>query len=85
MTEIQEMPQAWALTQGMARVVGVSLPRAVIAGGLTRADLARLVERCQCCGQSGKCIHWLASSGPARALPGYCANKAGIEALAPMA
>ena len=55
-----EGPQAWGLTQGMARVAGVNLPAAVIEGWLTRAELARLVGRCRTCGQSARRLRWLA-------------------------
>ena len=44
-----EAPKAWWLTHGMARVAGVSLPRAVTEGWLKRSELARLVSRCQGC------------------------------------
>ena len=55
-----EGPQAWGLTQGMARVAGVNLPAAVIEGRLTRAGLARPVGRCRTCGQSARFLRWLA-------------------------
>ncbi|MDP4031251.1 MAG: DUF6455 family protein [Pseudorhodobacter sp.] len=80
-----EAPRAWGLTQGMARVMGVSLPHAVVEGWLTRRDLATLVERCQSCGKSSDCTLWLARVAAADALPGFCHNKAEIESLAPLA
>jgi len=78
-----EAPRAWGLTQGMARVVGVSLPQAVAQGRMARRDLAALVGRCQSCAHSDACMLWLAQAGRVAALPGFCPNKAGIEALAP--
>lgn len=78
-----EAPRAWWLTHGMARAAGVNLPGAVVEGWLTRKELARLVTRCQGCGCSALCTSWLGSARWPAALPGYCANKAEIEALAP--
>jgi hypothetical protein len=79
-----DAPEAWGLTQGMARVVGISLPSAVIDGWLTRAELARLVGRCQICDQSPRCLRWLSVPRRDVALPDYCPNKPEIEALAPL-
>ncbi len=76
-----EGPRAWGLTQGMARAVGVNLPAAVIEGWLTRSELARLVGRCQTCGQSARCLRWLAAAHRPP-LPDYCPNKPEIESLA---
>lgn len=77
-----EAPRAWSLTEGMARVAGVNLPGAVIEGWLSRRELAQLVGRCQTCSKGADCIGWLARSGNATTLPGFCRNKADIEALA---
>ncbi|MCA3509695.1 MAG: hypothetical protein IOC80_03645 [Rhodobacter sp.] len=77
-----EGPQAWGLTQGMARLAGVNLPAAVVEGWLTRSELAQLVGRCQSCGQSARCLRWLAVARQPP-LPDYCPNKSGIESLAP--
>ena len=76
-----EGPQAWGLTQGMARLAGVNLPSAVIEGWLTRTELARLVGRCQTCGQAPRCRRWLAAAHTPP-LPDYCPNKPEIESLA---
>ena len=76
-----EAPKAWGLTRGMARVIGINLTDAVVEGWLTRGELAELVERCQACDRAEDCTRWLASVVSAEALPGFCANKAGIEAL----
>lgn len=78
-----DAPTAWWLTHGMARTIGVSLPHAVVEGWLTRRELEKLVDRCQCCGKSEYCTPWLAKVAQAQALPGFCDNKAEIEALAP--
>jgi hypothetical protein len=77
-----EAPLAWGLTQGMARVVGVNLPAAVVEGWLSRAELARLVSRCQTCGRAQACIHWLAVARNAP-MPDACPNKPELESLAP--
>lgn len=77
-----EAPQAWGLTRGMARVLGLNLTDAVIDGWLTRAELATLVARCQTCGQDAVCTGWLARTVKADALPKACANKAALETLA---
>lgn len=76
-----EAPKAWGLTRGMARVVGVNLTDAVVDGWLTRSELAVLVDRCQACGKAVDCTGWLAHHVRAEDLPGYCANKSGLEAL----
>lgn len=78
-----EGPQAWGLTQGMARLAGVNLPSAVIEGWLSRSELARLVGRCQVCTQSPRCLRWLAVARAAP-LPEFCPNKPEIESLAPV-
>lgn len=76
-----EAPMAWGLTRGMGRAVGVNLTDAVVDGWLTRAELADLVERCQACDRAEDCTRWLGSHVSAEALPAFCPNKAGIEAL----
>lgn len=76
-----EAPKAWWLTHGMARVAGVSLPRAVLEGWLTRQELAQIVGRCQSCGRSAQCTEWLATPDASASVPGFCCNKAEIEAL----
>jgi len=76
-----EAPQAWGLTQGMARLAGVNLPSAVIEGWLTRKELARLVGQCQTCTESQRCLHWLALAASG-AMPDDCPNKPVIESLA---
>lgn len=76
-----EAPKAWWLTRGMARISGVNLPRAVVEGWLQRDELEELITRCAACGRSELCETWLAGSGSAGAMPEFCPNKAGIEAL----
>lgn len=76
-----EAPRAWGMTRGMARVVGVNLPDAVIEGWLSRAELAGLVDHCQKCSHVAECTDFLAHRVQADALPAFCGNKAGIEAL----
>lgn len=78
-----EAPVAWGLTRGMARVLGLDLPRAVLDGWLTRAELGDLVDRCQACEQSRACTGWLAITARSASLPEFCCNKTQIEALAP--
>ena len=82
MIGFSEAPMAWGLTRGMARVLGVSLPRAVVEGWLSRAELAVLVERCQAGGQRGPATEGLATAATAPCLPVFCPNKAEIEVLA---
>ena len=74
---------AWYLTRGMARALGVNLIEAVTEGWYSRAELARLVDRCAACGLAAHCEAWLAVTPSARALPSYCRNKHDLEALAP--
>jgi hypothetical protein len=78
-----EAPLAWGLTRGMAQVLGLSLPEAVVDGWLSRSELANLVDRCQACARSADCTGWLARVTKADALPDFCPNKSAIEALAP--
>lgn len=77
-----EMPKAWWLTRGMARISGVNLPRAVLEGWLQREELEDLVTRCAACRSGQDCEAWLMRSGSAQAMPEFCPNKPGIEALA---
>lgn len=77
-----ETPKAWWLTRGMARISGVNLPRAVVDGWLQRRELAELVTRCAECRNGSDCEAWLTQSGRAEAIPDFCPNKPGIEALA---
>jgi hypothetical protein len=77
-----EMPKAWWLTRGMARISGVNLPRAVLEGWLQREELEDLVTRCAACRCGQDCEAWLMRSGSAQTMPEFCPNKSGIEALA---
>jgi hypothetical protein len=76
-----DTPKAWWLTRGMARISGLNLPRAVVEGWLQRDELEDLVYRCAACGRGEQCESWLTTSGRAQAMPEFCPNKAGIEAL----
>jgi hypothetical protein len=76
-----DAPMAWGLTRGMARLLGVNLPNAVVDGWLSRAELARLVDRCQACGQKQACTAWLATAASAPCLPVFCPNKPELEVL----
>lgn len=77
-----EAPQAWGMTRGMARVLGVNLTNAILDGWMTRTELALLVDRCQECPHSRDCIGWLATVSTSATLPAYCANKLPLESLA---
>ena len=76
-----EAPMAWRLTRGMARVLGVNLPTAVVDGWLSRAELATLVNRCQACSQQAACTAWLATAATSPCLPVFCPNKPELEVL----
>ena len=78
-----EAPKAWWLTYGMARVVGVNLPHAVLDGFVKRSELAAMVSRCQSCGKADACSAWLAQVVTEPQLPVLCRNKAELEALSP--
>lgn len=77
----EEMPKAWWLTRGMARISGVNLPQAVVEGWLPRDELAVLVLRCAACQRGTDCEDWLTQSARASAMPDFCPNKPGIEGL----
>ena len=76
-----EAPKAWWLTRAMARISGVSLPKAVVEGWLPRSELEVLIARCAACSHGAECEAWLARSPDARAMPDFCPNRAAIEAL----
>ncbi|WP_323006731.1 DUF6455 family protein [Pseudorhodobacter sp.] len=80
-----EAPITWGLVRGMARRAGLDVPRAVVDGWLTRAELARIVTRCQTADCAKGCMDVLAHpTGPAtQSPPSFCAIKAELEALAP--
>lgn len=75
--------RAWIYTRGMANALGLNLTAAVVDGWFTRTEMEALVTRCNDCGNVGECTGWLAQNPTATALPDYCPNKPGIEALAP--
>ncbi|RUS60746.1 hypothetical protein EGN72_07535 [Pseudorhodobacter sp. E13] len=79
-----EAPITWALVRGMARRAGVDVPAAVFEGWLSRAELARMVTRCQSAGCAKGCMDVLAKPECAKtAPPPFCAIKSDLEALAP--
>ena len=55
----------------------------MVAGWLHRGEVGQMVETCTRCGQALPCTDWLAHTAQAAELPGYCPNKAVIEALKP--
>lgn len=77
-------PRAFWQTLAMGRVSGVNLSAAVVEGWLARAEFARLVQRCAACARQDDCNRFLAEPLPwPRPAPGFCANSAGLAALAP--
>lgn len=80
-----EAPITWALVRGMARRAGLDVPRAVLEGWLTRAELARIVTQCQTAGCAKGCMDVLAKpcGAATQSPPTFCAIKAELEALAP--
>lgn len=82
MIGLGKAPEAYGLTQGMARAAGVNLNAAVFDGWFRRDELDQLVERCDRCGLTAKCSSWLSNMRSAT-LPDYCRNKSDIEALSP--
>ena len=82
MTIFVEPPHAYSLARGMARVAGVPLAREVIEGRLTRAQLSRMVARCQICPHAQACAGWLSVLRDHERLPDFCANRPDIETLA---
>lgn len=78
-----EAPKAWGLTRGMARLLGLNLVEAVTEGWFSRGELAQLVEDCVACDQSARCTAFLAVTARTESLPGFCRNKAQVEALQP--
>ena len=82
MIEFGESPLAWGLTRGMARILGANLTDAVVDGWLSRAELARLVDRCAGCDQTTACTEWLSQAQVQPCLPVFCPNKTALESLA---
>jgi hypothetical protein len=80
-----EAPITWGLVRGMARRAGLDMPRAVLEGWLTRAELAEIVDHCQKAGCATGCIDVLAkpTGTTTKSPPSFCAIKAELEALAP--
>ena len=79
-----EAPVTWGLVRGMARRAGFDVPHAVLEGWLTRADLARLVDRCQKAGCAKSCMDVLSKPSSTHAAPpAFCAIRAELAALAP--
>ncbi len=76
-----DSPRAWWLTRAMARLTGVSLPQAVVEGWLSRGELGAIVARCEGCAQPARCRAFMDSHAEEKAMPGFCPNKAVIEAL----
>ncbi|MCU0900564.1 MAG: DUF6455 family protein [Cypionkella sp.] len=76
-----DSPLAWGLTRGMARLLGVNLPSAVVEGWLSRKELGQLVSRCEACGQKTACTNWLAVAHGSRCPPVFCPNKTALEDL----
>ena len=76
--------RAYWLTQGMARVMGISLSSAIRCGALSRERLDAMVERCAQCAHAADCLGWLAGQqGGQTAPPDYCANRSALAALRP--
>jgi hypothetical protein len=80
-----EAPITWGLVRGMARRAGLDVPRAVVDGWITRADLAKIVTRCQTAGCAKNCMDVLAqpTGASTKSPPSFCAIKDDLEALAP--
>ncbi|MFN4130696.1 MAG: DUF6455 family protein [Paracoccaceae bacterium] len=76
-----ETPLAWGLTRGMARVLGVNLPSAVVEGWLSRKELGQLVDCCEACTQKPACMAWLATTAGSPCPPVFCPNKSALEVL----
>lgn len=77
-----DAPQAWSQTRGMARVLKVNLPDAVVSGLLTRKELGQIVDQCQSCPHTEQCLHWLAKATTAPCLPVFCPNRSVLLGLA---
>lgn len=75
MPDTVQPPEAWERVNAMARSQGLSLPRAVSEGTLTRSDLATCVGRCQNCARVECCADWLAAHPKGEPAPDYCENK----------
>ena len=78
-----EAPHAWGFTRGMARALGISLPKAVLDGWLSRGELGDLVDACRTCGATCECTNYLAKTVEADALPAFCPNATALAALKP--
>ncbi len=76
-----DAPLAWGQTRGMAQVLGVNLPDAVVSGWLTRKELGRIVDTCQACLQKQDCLQWLAKATASPCLPVFCPNRKALMDL----
>lgn len=83
MNDAKETRAYW-LTQGMARVLGISLSSAIRSGALSHDGLEAMVDRCGHCAHADACLGWLArQQGEVGTAPDYCANRAALAALPP--
>ena len=80
-TLVDKLSRAMKDVRGLAPHLTYDLARAVVEGWLQRDELEDIVARCAACGRGAACEAWLVGSGSAHAMPDFCPNKAGIEAL----
>lgn len=71
------------LTRSVARVMGVSLSRAMADNDLSAVDYAGMIARCRTCPNVTTCQAWLGQmrDGPAAA-PAHCMNADRLARLA---
>lgn len=79
-----DAPMTWNHVRAMAQRAGFDVPRAVLDGWLTRAELGQIIAQCQKAGCTKGCMDVLAVPCDASAAPpAFCAIKEELQALAP--
>ena len=70
------------LTRSVARVMGLNLSEAMLAGHLKPDQYATMVTSCRGCALVESCEHWLGHlNGPSSAPPPGCCNDATFRRL----
>jgi hypothetical protein len=81
-TQLEGIDRHFWLTRSVARVMGVSLSRAMREGRLSPEDYCEMVARCRTGNCHDACQHWLAHQvAPADAAPPGCLHRNCLDRL----